>query len=217
MCASASRLDPGHWFWDKRTSGGIFIEHGVHFFDLYKYWLGDGRVISAHAEIRAGTRQEDRVTCEVRHENGAIASHYHGFDQVAPMDRTDHRLVCELGDIRVDGWIPLRVVVAAALDAAGLERLLDCLPGASVRVVEEFGPDAGLTRGRGKDRKLEKRVRLEFAPHPDKQAVYAQSVRALLADQIAFLRDRSHPRRVTERSGLDSLCLAEAAADLAAG
>jgi predicted dehydrogenase len=24
-------LGPEHWFWDRDTSGGIFVEHGVHF------------------------------------------------------------------------------------------------------------------------------------------------------------------------------------------
>jgi predicted dehydrogenase len=31
--ASDEALDPGHWFWDEAVSGGIFVEHGVHFFD----------------------------------------------------------------------------------------------------------------------------------------------------------------------------------------
>jgi predicted dehydrogenase len=26
-------LAPDHWFWDPSKSGGIWIEHGVHFFE----------------------------------------------------------------------------------------------------------------------------------------------------------------------------------------
>ncbi len=33
--ATDEKLPASHWFWDKKESGGIFIEHGVHFFDLY--------------------------------------------------------------------------------------------------------------------------------------------------------------------------------------
>ncbi|MGB3078029.1 MAG: Gfo/Idh/MocA family oxidoreductase, partial [Saprospiraceae bacterium] len=32
--ASDEKLIPEHWFWDEEKSGGIFIEHGVHFFDM---------------------------------------------------------------------------------------------------------------------------------------------------------------------------------------
>ncbi|MGZ4473593.1 MAG: Gfo/Idh/MocA family protein, partial [Nocardioidaceae bacterium] len=31
--ASDEDLHDGHWFWDDAVSGGIFVEHGVHFFD----------------------------------------------------------------------------------------------------------------------------------------------------------------------------------------
>jgi len=216
-CAFDSFMPPGHWFWDKGISGGIFIEHGVHFFDLYAHWLGAGKVISAHAETRQGTGQEDRVTCTVRHDRGAIVSHYHGFDQVLPMDRADHRLVCELGEIRVAGWIPLSLALDAAVDDAGAEKLAACCDGCDVKVVETFGSAeaAGLV-GRGLKRSVTKRISLTYCPSPDKYAVYAEALRALLADQIAYVRDPAHARRVTEANGRDSLALAASAANLAA-
>lgn len=31
---AAHRVAEGHWFWDERRSGGILIEHGVHFLKL---------------------------------------------------------------------------------------------------------------------------------------------------------------------------------------
>ena len=34
--ASDENLAEGHWFWDRSKSGGIFVEHGVHFFDLFE-------------------------------------------------------------------------------------------------------------------------------------------------------------------------------------
>ena len=33
--ASDEALTEQHWFWDEEKSGGIFIEHGVHFFDMF--------------------------------------------------------------------------------------------------------------------------------------------------------------------------------------
>ena len=38
--ASDEDLDDDHWFWDARLSGGIFVEHGVHFFDAAAMLLG---------------------------------------------------------------------------------------------------------------------------------------------------------------------------------
>ena len=53
--ASDENLPPEHWFWDRSKSGGIFIEHGVHFFDLFAGWLGPGTVAAAQIGIRPGS------------------------------------------------------------------------------------------------------------------------------------------------------------------
>jgi len=214
-CAGDTPLGPDHWFWDREVSGGIFVEHGVHFFDLYRYWLGPGEVISAHAEMRQGTDQEDRVLCCVRHAGGAVVSHYHGFDQITAMDRTDHRLICEMGDIKVSGWIPLSMEIDAAVDEQGAAVLARCAPGCEVEPVARYEGLSRRTTGRGKQRAVTERIKLSFTPEADKQAVYANSVRGLLADQIEFLRNKAHARRITEANGRDSLAMAQAAARLA--
>jgi hypothetical protein len=43
---------------------------------------------------------------------------------------------------------------------------------------------------------------------------YGELLRAMLADQLSWIRDRSHPRRITEQNGRDSLAMALAAASL---
>jgi len=215
-CAGDSKLGPGHWFWDKPVSGGIFVEHGVHFFDLYTHWLGAGEVIDAHTETRENSPQEDRVMCTLRFESGAVANHYHGFDQVLLLDRTDHRLVCELGDIRVDGWIPLSLSIDAVVDDEAEAALRAACPRAEVEVTETYEGEAAQPIGRGVRRHVSRRIRLDCTPRPDKQSVYADSVRALLADQIAYIRDRSHPRRIAESNGRAALALATRAVELAA-
>jgi len=214
-CATDTTLGPDHWFWDAGVSGGIFIEHGVHFFDLYSYWFGQGRVLSAHAELREGTTQEDRVMCTLAYDSGVLASHYHGFDQMMLMDRTDHRLVCERGDIFVDGWIPLSLSIDAAVDDEGADTLRRICDGCEVDIVEPYGGPPVV--GRGVERGVTQRIGLSYTPHPDKSALYAESVRALLADQVAFIHDPSHPRRITEANGLAAVALAEQATAMAAG
>ena len=42
-------------------------------------------------------------------------------------------------------------------------------------------------------------------------------LRALFADQLAWLRDRRHVRKITEQNGRDSLAMAEAANRFAEG
>ena len=54
--ASDENLPPEHWFWDREKSGGIFVEHGVHFFDMLTGWLGPGEVVGARASRRPGRR-----------------------------------------------------------------------------------------------------------------------------------------------------------------
>jgi predicted dehydrogenase len=38
--AADEHLAPDHWFWDRAASGGIAVEHGVHFFDAAAWLLG---------------------------------------------------------------------------------------------------------------------------------------------------------------------------------
>jgi predicted dehydrogenase len=217
-CASDSRLGVEHWFWDKSVGGGIFIEHGVHFFDLYRYWLGAGEMVSATAAHRENTGQEDRVTCLVRHgTDGALATHYHGFDQPAMLDRTSHRLVCELGDIRVEGWIPLVMEVDAVVDDAGAQALSAACPKGRIEVVETYDGELAKLPSRGTARNVSQRVRLRYCPDPDKQGVYSRSVHDLMADQLAYLRDHSHERVITEENGYAAVALAEAAVKKATG
>lgn len=214
-CATDTHLGPDHWFWNREVSGGIFVEHGVHFFDLYRYWLGDGQVIDAHVRDRENTRQQDRVQCTIWHESGPTVHHAHGFDQIEWMDRTDHRLVCELGDLRVFGWIPLTVEIDAAVDEAAAEKLAELLPGAAVETVEEYPPARQDVLGRGKGRHVTRRIRVQYTPNADKGAVYADSVRLLLSDQLQKVRDPGHTRRVEEANGREAVALAARAAELA--
>ncbi|MFP3937745.1 MAG: Gfo/Idh/MocA family protein [Phycisphaerae bacterium] len=215
-CGSDSGLTDDHWFWDKSASGGIFVEHGVHFFDLYEHWLGEGEVIDAHAEPREDGKA-DRVFCTVRHADGTVVEHGHQFDQISPMDRTRHRLICELGDVHVCGWVPSELVVDAAVDEAGAELLAEAVPEAELTVSERFDERFGGTiTGRGVDRKVDRRVRLSARRTEEKEAAYAEDLRSLLADQVAYIRGISRERKVTEHSAVASLRMAAKATELAA-
>ncbi len=98
--ASSEKLNPEHWFWDESKSGGIFIEHGVHFFDLFAGWLGEGKIVGAWQLTRPHQKEHviDRVQATVLYKGG-IVNFYHGFDQPEILDRQEFRLLFERGEI----------------------------------------------------------------------------------------------------------------------
>ena len=112
--ASDENLPAEHWFWDRDKSGGIFVEHGVHFFDLFAGWLGPGRVEAAQVGVRPGTAIEEHVHATVRYGDAALVNFYHGFHQAGRMDRQELRLVFERGDVTLFDWVPTRARIHAA-------------------------------------------------------------------------------------------------------
>lgn len=168
--ASDEGLREDHWFWDREKSGGIFIEHGVHFFDLFEGWLGAGEVVAAQRVLRPGSGIEEQVHCTVRYASGPLVNFYHGFTQPSRLD-----------------------------------------------VLKTYGGRDRAARGRFKEIDVFQQIELQHGSGDDKQRRYCEMLRALFADQLAWLRDRRHVRKITEQNGRDSLAMAEAANRFAEG
>src|SRR6478735_8141994 len=132
--ASDENLPEGHWFWDRSRSGGIFVEHGVHFFDLFAGWLGGGRIESAQFGVRPGTSIEEHVRCTARYGDSALVDFYHGFHQTGRMDRQELRLVFERGDLLLHGWVPTYARIHAIADEAETRGLCELFTGARLDV-----------------------------------------------------------------------------------
>ena len=132
--AADEGLGRGHWFWNRDVSGGIFVEHGVHFFDLVASWLGQGRVVAAARSVRPGGAEaavEEQVMCTCRYaaadpaadrsrprapHEGVLFHFEHGFHQPSRMDRQEMRLVFERGEVRLFDWVPTHGTVRGLLD-----------------------------------------------------------------------------------------------------
>ncbi|MCE9629895.1 MAG: Gfo/Idh/MocA family oxidoreductase [Planctomycetia bacterium] len=71
--AADEGLSPRHWFWNRDISGGIFVEHGVHFFDLVAFWLGAGQVVSACRSMRPAVDGEAAVASGAATETGRVS------------------------------------------------------------------------------------------------------------------------------------------------
>ncbi len=214
--ASDEGLRPDHWFWDPAKSGGIFIEHGVHFFDLFAGWLGEGEVVAAQRVLRPGSGVEDQVQCTVRYASGPLVNFHHGFTQPSRLDRQEFRLLFEHGELTLEEWVPVRARIRAAVDEAQTRTLLELFPGSRLDVLKTFGGRDRAARGRFKDLDIYQEIDLHHGLGDEKMRRYSELLRALFADQLAWLRDRTHQRKITERNGRDSVALAEAATRLAA-
>ena len=215
--ASDENLPAGHWFWDRPKSGGIFVEHGVHFFDLFAGWLGPGRVEAAQVGVRPGTGIEEHVHCTVRYGATALVDFYHGFHQTGRMDRQELRLVFERGDVTLFDWVPTRVRIHALVDERQTRELCDLFPGARLDVITAYGGKDRACRGRGQDIDAYQIIDLSFGDGQAKLPLYSRLLRSLMEDQAAWMRDRHHQRVITEANGRDSLAMACAADALAHG
>ena len=213
--ASDESLGPDHWFWDRAKSGGIFIEHGVHFFDLFAGWLGPGRVASAQRTLRPGSNIEEQVQCAVRYRDGAMVNFYHGFTQVARMDRQDFRLLFERGDVVLEEWVPIRAQIRAALDEKRTGDLMDLLKGTRLDVTSTYAGKSRAATGRHKPVDIYQILVLHYEDSGHKMHRYGELLRALFRDQIRWIYDRNHQRKLTEQNGRDSLALAVEATSLA--
>jgi predicted dehydrogenase len=206
--ASDENLAANHWFWDRSKSGGIFVEHGVHFFDLFAGWLGSGRLEAAQVGVRPGTAIEEQVQCTVRYDDVALVNFYHGFHQTGRMDRQELRLVFERGELTLFDWVPTRVRIHAVVDEKQTRELVDLFPGAGIDVDASYGGKDRACRGRGKAIDAYQVIDLTAGGGQAKSPLYSRLLRSMMQDQVAWIRDRTHKRIVTETNGRDSLALA---------
>lgn len=208
-------LSPEHWFWDRNKSGGIFIEHGVHFFDLLAGWLGDGKVVAAQVVQRPGSnaetsdRIEDQVQATVEYGDDAtgkkLVNFYHGFTQTGRMDRQEMRLLFERGDVTLYEWVPTRMVMRAVVDEEITRELMTLFPGAQLNVTANIGGREKPLRGRHKEFDAYQQIELRFGFEQEKQHLYSELLRLMFRDQVSGIQYPDTHRIITEENGLRSL------------
>jgi predicted dehydrogenase len=214
--ASDENLEPDHWFWDEEKSGGIFIEHAVHFFDLFSGWLGPGEIIHAAQWQRSGTKGKinDRVQSTVNYPSGPV-TFYHGFDQPKILDRQEMRLQFEKGDISLFEWVPVKLRLHGLLQTEQLEKLKAMMPDCLITQNGKLPGGNQKVRGRFQDLNFGHHVSLEHGNSADKQNRYQQLLISMIKDQWAWILDDSVVRVINDRNAIDSLRLAETARNAA--
>jgi predicted dehydrogenase len=213
--ATDEGLPPEHWFWDASKSGGIFIEHGVHFFDLFAGWLGAGRVVAAQQASRPGSNFVDQVQCTARYRDGVLVNMYHGFTQPGRMDRQEIRLLFERGDVTLEEWVPVRVKIHAVADEKSTRELMELFPGARLDVTKIYGGPERAARARHEALDLYQMIEMTFGLETLKMHRYGELLRSMLRDQIQWIKNRAHRRKITDANGRDSLAQAVEATRLA--
>lgn len=213
-------LLPEHWFWDRSKSGGIFIEHGVHFFDMFAGWLGNGTVKAAQIVKRPDSNDiEDQVQATVEYgdeETGKkLVNFYHGFTQTGRMDRQEMRLLFERGDITLFEWVPTRMILRCVADEETTRALMDLFPGAQLNVTANIGGKDQPLQGRHKSFNAYQQIEIRFGFEQEKQHVYSELLRLMFRDQTNSIHHPNMHRLITEQNGLDSLTTATEADTLA--
>jgi predicted dehydrogenase len=212
--ASDESLTENHWFWDEKKSGGIFIEHGVHFFDMFSGWLGLAKVVAAQKTNRKSHPNVwDRFHATVLY-GDALVDFYHGFDQPKVMDRQEMRLLFERGEITMYEWVPTQLKMTALCDDESLNSLRQIFPKATIEFVEAHEQSL-TTRGRFNEIKYKFKIRLVTDDSVKKQNLYQELVTKMFIDQLTWIKDRSHRRRIDQNNAVNSLQIAEEAERLA--
>ena len=209
--AQDESLPPEHWFWDERQSGGILVEHAVHFIDLTNACARGAPLHVEGLSLRRTPQQEDRVLLTVVYDGGLVATQYHEFARPRFFEHTSMRFVFGLAEVDVEGWIPLTGRARAMTNSCTRDRLT-LLPG--FEVSDEWDlrlgavPSADTVRVGGVGYDADRVVSGTFALPDDKDKVYSLAVRAAMSDLIRAVDDPEHRLRVPLEAGMSSLKIA---------
>jgi predicted dehydrogenase len=231
--AGDERLPPDHWFWDRATSGGIFIEHGVHFFDAASWLLGDPPVSVVAIQAARTSGEIDTAVASTIHPGGATATYAHSFTHPDAAEYQSVLLDWGFAHGTLRGWIPVdleldiwtdedgafaigavlhdseQALAVPGLRPSGMERI-------EIEVAQIEGAGALRWRSRGEVNPVTCRVRLRatLGGEEAKAHVYRESVRAGFADLVDAIR-AGRPPTVSGREAHESLATAVAAQEAA--
>ena len=211
--ATDDSLVPGHWFWDPARSGGIHVEHGVHFFDACN------RLVGRPPDFAAGTAQTradgrvDRVGAVVNYGNDVLATYYHSFNQIGPIEQTMIRIACARGHLTLIGWIPTELRLYGLVDTAGMA-VLHGLVGEHLNIGERFEGGQAIFAHGGTVETLAAQVEA-LVRAPDRQGDYKRAIQTGLRNLAAAIHGET-PLLVTPADALSSLAVALAATESSA-
>ncbi|GAA3756813.1 Gfo/Idh/MocA family oxidoreductase [Flavobacterium ginsengiterrae] len=221
--AQDESLPDSHWFWDEKVSGGIMVEHGVHFFDIINA-LGKQKYTQVcGVSHRRNEHQRDRVAATVLYDGGLIASYYHAFSGPGFFEQTTINLVYDLARITIEGWMPMQGNLKLLAHERSRKEL-SIIPGWQESESSYFGKinDASRTEGWGasesgvnaeKDSILISGILYEadqlvtgtFGISQTKGEVYGNCVQQILSDLILKIEKPEHNLKITLQDAFEAL------------
>jgi predicted dehydrogenase len=231
--AQDEQLPPEHWFWNPERSGGILIEHAVHFIDLV-HFLAPAKVLAVNG-LKHGRNphQEDQIMANVLYEGGLIATHYHSFARPGIFETTTIKLAYDLADIELHGWIPLRADVKALVNTQNKQTLLsdpffEFTGSVPIGLANDESRPAGWGKANNHSQSVRQFIRSGgiryeadevvtgvLQPGRTKQDVYSSCVQDSLLDVLKKIGDPGHTLAAGLESGLTSLEVAVRATESA--
>lgn len=206
--ATQKTVPPGHWFWDHDVSGGILIEHGVHFFDMSRWMLDSPACEATGLSVWRNEEQEDRVFATVKFENDVVGTYWHSFSRPLPLETTTFHIAFDLGEVEISGWIPLSASFFGWLDDKGVALLREHLP--NVDLIIEPMSEAEVESS-DQLYKVTSSIRGTAQIKQSKSDVYGSHLRAMMLDIVAAIRDPNHKLRVGLDDAVDAVSVAEQA------
>ncbi len=226
-------LPPKHWFWNSALSGGILIEHAVHFIDLV-HFISPAKILSVNGlQHHRNPQQEDQIMANVLYEGGLMATHYHSFSRPGFFETAKITLAFDLADLELHGWIPLRASVSALVNVQTKQILLNnplfaCTDSSPVEQAADESRPAGwgvsdtpdqagrrVIRSSGIEYEVNEKIGGLFSIGKQKQEVYAACVQASLQDVLKKIENPKHLLAASLETGLASLEVAVRATDSA--
>jgi predicted dehydrogenase len=224
--AQDAALPPDHWFWKKELSGGIFVEHGVHFFDIVNALSGQHYTEIYGCSHSRNESQRDRVAALVSYNEGLIASYYHAFSGPGLFEQTTIQLVYDLARVQIEGWMPMTGTMKAMVNQQTKEQL-ENIPGWTVDKAEALadlrdvsrpegwgGSDAAnatdehVVHCGGIAYEVDEMVSGTFEIHQTKGQVYGKCVQSILSDLILKIEDKNHKLTISIEDACEALKMA---------
>lgn len=213
-----------HWFWDKDISGGIFVEHGVHFFDIVNALTSQKALKVTSCTHNRNKLQQDQVSATVLYDDGLIANHYHSFSGPGFFEQTTIRLTYDLARIEIEGWMPMKGSIKALVNKDNYDKL-NLIPELKIEKVtpvtnltdvsrpEGWGPseeekDQNIIHCGGIQYNIKEMVSATFGIPHTKSEVYGTCLQKVLTDIITKIEDRSHQLNITLEDAYEALKIA---------
>jgi predicted dehydrogenase len=203
--ATDENLPADHWFWDQSKSGGIHVEHGVHFFDLCNHFAGRAPSEVSGFEQHRPDGRIDRVGAVVRYGEAVLASFYHCFNQLQRGERTTIHLGFSRGQILLEGWIPTRLTLHGFVTGQGEEIFSDLFT-ENIQFKEKLKSEGILPNQAEQNAQTLVEVSATKLA-PDRQMDYQKSIQAGVRNLVAAIRGEQS-LEVTAENGLLSLAIA---------